>query len=183
MLVLAAILIVVWGFIGVRFALLSREHKAKQRAQEQAAAQAQTEPAPGVGELKKESPTLRLAALVAPVPPPKSDPFRPLIAARSSGGGEQPAPSRKHPTETGPAPPLLPPLPGSESSSASGRDRLQLTGIIVGTPSTAVLRLGEDHYVVREGDVLDTTLRVQRITKTTVILRDARMAYTLRLGG
>ena len=33
---LAAILIVLWGFIGVRFALLSRAHKAQARARQQA---------------------------------------------------------------------------------------------------------------------------------------------------
>jgi hypothetical protein len=74
-------------------------------------------------------------------------------------------------------------MPGSESPYQGGRDQLQLTGIILGTPSTAVLRLGDDHFVVKEGDLLDSTLRVQKITKTTVTLRDGRTAYTLRLGG
>jgi hypothetical protein len=59
---------------------------------------------------------------------------------------------------------------------------LQLTGIIAGSPSTAVLRLGEEHYVVREGDLLNGQLRVQQITKNSVVLREGRSTYTLRLG-
>jgi hypothetical protein len=181
---LAAILIVLWGFIGVRFALLSRAHKAQARARQQArdAARPQTAAAPNASESTAVSPALRLAALVAPVPPPKSDPFHPVIAPRSTESTPQPLSTRKRSREPEQAPPVLPPLPGSPSGGRGG-DRLQLTGIIVGTPSTAVLRLGEDHYVVREGDVLDTTLHVQKITKTTVTLRDGRAAYTLRLGG
>jgi hypothetical protein len=73
-------------------------------------------------------------------------------------------------------------MPGADSPGRGG-DRLQLTGIIQGTPSTAVLRLGDNHFVVKEGDVLDNSLRVQKITRTTVILRDGRTSYTLRIGG
>jgi hypothetical protein len=178
--VLAVVLAAMWVFIGVRFALRSRQYKAKLRAQEQAqaATHAQAPGAPGV------SPTLRLAALVAPVPPPKSDPFHPIIPPRTvEGSSGQPAAATRRPPELQQAPPVLPPLPGSESSYRASRDRLTLTGIILGTPSTAVLRMGDDHYVVREGDVLDTTLRVQKITRTAVTLREGRTTYTLTIGG
>jgi hypothetical protein len=179
---LAAALIVLWAFIGIRFALLSRAHKAEERARQQSQTAAQSAASPNAPGSKITSPALRLAALVAPVPPPRDDPFHPIIAPRPTGTTTpQPPRSEKRAREPEQAPPVLPPLPGSES--AAGRSgTLQLTGIIVGTPSTAVLRLGEDHFVVREGDVLDTTLRVQKITKTSVTLRDGRTVYTLRLG-
>jgi hypothetical protein len=184
--VLAVVLVGLWGFIGVRFALLSRQRKAELRAQQQAQASAQPQPTPDAGApgSQTRSPALRLAALVAPVPPPTSDPFHPIIPPRTSeGSSAQPAAATRRPPEREQAPPVLPPLPGSESSYRGGKDRLTLTGIIVGNPSTAVLRMGDDHYVVREGDILDTTLRVQKITRTAVTLREGRTAYTLRIGG
>ncbi|MFB3880468.1 MAG: hypothetical protein ACE149_04350 [Armatimonadota bacterium] len=182
--VLAAILIVLWVVIGVRFALLSRQHKAKlataeAAATERAAAALRAQSATPAGQ-KPLSPALRLAALVAPVQPPKGDPFHPIIPPRNVVARRQSAPAVRTADEPQEPAPALPPLAGS---GERGGDNLQLTGIIAGTPSTAVLRLGEDHFVVREGDVLDTTLRVQKISKTTVTLRDGKTAYTLRLGG
>ena len=186
-LVLAVILIALWVFIGIRFVLLSKERNAKLRAEREATTAAQpgatsTPSGPTSQPQQPLSPALRLAALVAPVSPPKSDPFRPLIAPRF-GSSAQPAAAEKQPTEREEQqpPPVLPPLPSSEQGG--GKASLQLTGIILGTPSTAVLRLGNDHYVVREGDVLQDSLRVQKITKTTITLRDGRAVYTLRLGG
>ena len=181
--VLAAVLVALWGFIGVRFALLSRQHKAELRAQEQARAVAQARVPAAPGALGA-SPTLRLAALVAPVPPPTSDPFHPIIQPRTSqGSSAQSAATTRRPPEPQDASPVLPPLPGSGSSYGGGKDRLTLTGIIIGNPSTAVLRMGDEHYVVREGDILDTTLQVQKITRTAVTLREGRTTYTLRIGG
>ena len=177
--VLVIVLLALWAFIGIKFALFNRQHRSHTAATpsgESSTAQS----VPG-GQL---SPTLRLAALVAPVSPPGSDPFHPIIAPRSSEPGPaQPRTTGRRPSELEPAPAVLPPLPGSESSSRSGRDRLTLTGVILGAPSTAVLRLGDDHYVVKEGDVLNGSLRVQKITKTTITLREGRTSYTLRLGG
>jgi hypothetical protein len=42
--------------------------------------------------------------------------------------------------------------------------------------------MGDDHYVVKEGDFLDTGLRVQKITRNAVTLREGRTTYTLRIG-
>jgi hypothetical protein len=184
-LVLVAVLVAVWAAIGIRFAVLSRQHKAElaRSAQAQAGGRQQTAPSPG-GQLPSGgSPTLRLAALVAPVSPPTNDPFHPIIAPRTSVARLAPEPSAgRRRQEPEPAPPTLPPLPGADSSGRGG-DTLHLTGIIQGTPSTAVLRLGENHFVVKEGDILDNSLRVQKITRTTVTLRDGRTSYTLRIGG
>ena len=76
--------------------------------------------------------------------------------------------------------PLLPPPP-SPSPSAD-RNTLRVSGIIVGDPSTAVLRVGDEHYVVREGHRLDSNIVVQTIDQSSVTLRDSRGTYTLRLG-
>lgn len=180
---LAVVLAGLWIFIGVRFALLARQHRAKVRAQQQAQAAANAPAAPTPGG-PGTSPTLRLTALVAPVPAPTSDPFHPLISPRSSHSAstDQSAQTRRTSGPEQPASPTLPPLPGSGSSYGGG-DRLILSGIILGTPSTAVLRMGDEHYVVKEGDLLDGSLRVQKITRTAVTLREGRTTYTLRIGG
>ncbi|MFB3880594.1 MAG: hypothetical protein ACE149_04985 [Armatimonadota bacterium] len=181
--VLATVLVAVWVVIGIRFAVLSAKHKASLARSQSARAGAPQTPSPATPAAPGTSPALRLAALVAPVAPPTRDPFRPLIASRSSvvSAVQEPTSQRRRSSTETPAV-TLPPMPGSESAPRTG-DRLQLTGIIQGTPSTAVLRLGDDHFVVKEGDVLDSSLRVQKITSTTVVLRDGRSSYTLRIGG
>ncbi len=173
---LVAVLGCLWLFIGIRFFALSSEHKAEEEARErrQEAARAAQNPQ---GSSAATSPTLRLAALVTPVEPPKDDPFRPIIPPRRHAQAT-PAPTN---TESKDRPALLPPMPNS-SSSVSRRSQLYLAGIIVGNPSTAVLRWGEDHYVVREGDYLDNDLRVQQIKKDSVTLRGGGSTYVLRLG-
>jgi len=173
---LVGILVCLWVFIGIRFFALSGAHKTEEEARErrQAAARAaqnsQVSPA-------ATSPTLRLAALVTPVDPPKDDPFRPIIPPRRHA---QAAPA---PTNSGSEdrPAILPPMPNS-SSTAARRSQLYVAGIIIGNPSTAVLRWGEDHYVVREGDLLDNDLRVQQIKSDSVTLRGGGSTYVLRLG-
>ena len=173
---LVAVLGCLWLFIGIRFFALSSAHKAEEEARErrQEAARAAQNPQ---GSSAATSPTLRLAALVTPVEPPKDDPFRPIIPPRRHAQAT-PAPTN---TESKDRPALLPPMPNS-SSSVSRRSQLYLAGIIVGNPSTAVLRWGEDHYVVREGDYLDNDLRVQQIKKDSVTLRGGGSTYVLRLG-
>lgn len=170
---LLALLIAVWVFIGVYFAVLSRRERAKTAAAEtrrQAAAQAAQ--AVQRGGQSAMSPALRLAALVAPVEPPKDDPFRPIIPPRTSA----PRPSQSDEPDHEP---ILPPPPDGVGYQSSN---LHLTGVIIGNPSTAVLRVGEEHYIVREGDWLDNRLRVNQIAQEGVTLRDARSSYMLRLG-
>ena len=177
---LVAVLACLWIFIGIYYVSLSSDHKAKEAARErrQAAARASQNPQPSPS---GGSPTLRLAALVTPVEPPKDDPFRPIIPPRrhSQSQATPPPASTNNKPEQRPA--VLPPMPNS-SSSASRRSQLYVAGIILGDPSTAVLRWGEDHYVVREGDFLDNDLRVQQITKDRVTLRGGGSTYVLRLG-
>ncbi len=180
-LVLVAILVVFWIFIIFEFTSLSKKTKAKLAAHEKAHAAAKAaqlnKPGQPSSSVPTTSPAMRLAALVTPVAPPKSDPFRPIIPPRNQSqlnANIQAQPKRE---DAHASIPELPPLPNT-----GGKDALQLTGIIAGSPSTAVLRLGKEHYVVREGDLLNGQLRVQKITKNTVILQEGRATYTLRLG-
>lgn len=181
---LVVILVVFWAFIIFEFTTLSRKTKAKLAAHERAhaaarAAQTQTGQQPTGAPIT--SPALRLAALVTPVAPPKNDPFRPIIQPRNQSQLNASVQSQTRREEASHASiPALPPMPDSRGG---GKGALQLTGIIAGSPSTAVLRLGEEHYVVREGDLLNGQLRVQQITKNSVVLREGRSTYTLRLGG
>ena len=134
-----------------------------------AAAHAAQSPAQGTEVL---SPTARLAALIKPVDPPKADPFKPIIAPRS-----RLAAPRAKPQD---ATPILPPL--DDEASARRREDLHVTGIISGNPSTAVLRVQEQHYVVKAGDWLDEKLQVAEIGDSSVTLRDGRNTYKMRLG-
>ena len=179
--ILIVILLAVWAVIGIRYIALARHWKAKTAA---LAAQQHVHPAGDEdhaapsGQPAEAALPLRVAALVAPVPPPKSDPFRPAISPRTT----RRATSRSAATqpEARPVVPLLPPPP-SPSPSAD-RNTLRVSGIIVGNPSMAVLRVGDQHYVVREGYRLDSNIVVQTIDQSSVTLRDGRGTYTLRLG-
>jgi hypothetical protein len=169
--VLASVLALLWLFIGVRFIVLSRETKAKMEAEEARRAAAHAAQTAGqFGQLT--SPTARLAALIKPTDPPKADPFKPIISPRS-----RLASPRAKPKD---ATPILPPL--GDAASARRREDLHVTGIITGNPSTAVLRVQDEHYVVRAGDWLDDTLQVAEIGGNTVTLRAGRDTYKLRLG-
>ena len=178
--VLVGALVCLWLFIGFRFLALSGAHKAEEEARERRQAAVRAAQNPQVSPAAT-SPTLRLAALVTPVEPPKDDPFRPIIPPRRHAQAQAtPAPTSNN-TQSQDRPALLPPMPNS-SSTAGRRSQLYVAGIIVGNPSTAVLRWGEDHYIVHEGDYLDSDLRVQQIKKDSVTLRGGGSTYVLRLG-
>jgi len=176
--VLGVILLGLWVFIGIRYAKLSRHWKAKIAAQERAHAAAAASQRASSEQGRTPEATSRVAALVTPVPPPQSDPFRPMIPPRSRRAAARSAAATS--PETQGAAPFLPPPPSA--ASTSDRSSLHVTGIIIGTPNTAVLRLGDEHYVVREGYFLDNRVRVQTIERDTVTLQDSRGTYVLRLG-
>jgi len=180
---LCIVLGVVWVVIGVRYAMLSREWRAKAAAALEhgrlegagrggASAGAHPPSAPRTGP--------RVASLISPLPPPGRDPFHPLVLPRSSGAAAVPAAGASE-EESG-APPLsAPPMPLEAYPSSTG-GVLRISGIVLGTPSIAVLRRGESHYVVREGDWLEGQLRVQGISRSTVTLQEGKKTYVLRLG-
>ena len=167
--ILVAALLVLWAVIGIRYVVLHRYWEAKaeeSRAHAHAAAPA------AVADPSRQS--LRLAALVTPVPPPERDPFHPVIAPRRRGAAQ---PSAVPSVDQHPSLPSLPPTP-----RASSRDTLRVTGIILGNPNTAVLRVGDDHHVVQEGNLLTDRIRVESVDRTSVTLRDGQGTYVIRLG-
>jgi hypothetical protein len=177
---LIVILVAVWVVIGIRYVALSRYWKARTAAQ---AAQQHAHPAAGAdhptpsGQTAEAEPSLRLAARVTPVPPPESDPFQPAINPRTRRATSRPTAPQPEPR---PLVPLLPPPPGP--SPTADRNTLRVSGIIMGNPNTAVLRVGDEHYVVREGYRLNSNIVVQTIEQSSVTLRDSRGTYRLRLG-
>ncbi len=169
--VLAAALLGLWVAIGIYYVILHRHWEAKaeeSRAHAHAAVPAAVADPSG--------PSLRLAALVTPVPPPERDPFHPVIAPRRRGAAQASgAPSvDQHP--------LVPSLPPTPRATASSRNTLRVTGIILGSPNTAVLRIGDDHHVVQEGNLLTDRIRVESVDRTSVTLRDRQGTYVIRLG-
>ncbi len=119
-----------------------------------------------------------LAGLLTPVPPPNRDPFDPVIRPR----WQEEAASRPTVEEPKPTPtplPVLPPLPGA---SAGDKEALHVTGIVMGAPSIAVLHRGGQPYIVKQGDYVEGSLRVENVTRNSVTLRDRQGTYVLRLG-
>jgi hypothetical protein len=174
--VLCVVLVGLWAVIGGRYIQLSRQWKAKTTAQHEVQPAAPQQQA-----TSSQQVPLRYAGLVTPVAPPERDPFRPVISRRGFRAETKPAASESSGGEADV--PILPPLPEAGSASGASSRVLHVTGIILGTPSTAVLRHGDQHYVVREGDWLDNQLRVHAIAKSSVTLRDSQRSYILRLGG
>ena len=87
----------------------------------------------------------------------------------------------------GPLPPFpagLPPLSSSPGASWGGPapSALWLAGVVEGDPKLAVVRRGESRYLVNEGDSVEGTYRVTKITSDTITLQRGRRSLTLRLG-
>jgi hypothetical protein len=184
--VLSVALFALLLYIGVRSVQLSREWKGKTAAAEarhQLAHASMAEPgAVGVPASTGEPPSLvesnpRLRALMYSGLPPERDPFYPVIRRPRAG-----RPAVKRPAADRSTPTALPPLGTTTGLATPARDSLRITGIITGSPPAAVLRVGDQHYVVREGDWINDSVRVQTIDTSTVTLRDGKRSYTLRLG-
>ena len=94
LIVLGAILLGLWVFIGIRYARISQHWKAKLAAEERAHAAAVAIQRASSEPHQTPEPTARVAALVTPVPPPQSDPFRPVIPPRTRGAAARPIISR-----------------------------------------------------------------------------------------
>jgi len=177
---LSAILLVVWAVVGVRYAILSRQWRAKMSAAHHQYEQDMARVAgPGTRPEQPSAPRAesRPASLITPVAPPVQDPFLPVLARRGSGGATTPVGTTAEEEELTPLPP-----PPMEAYPTVGEESLRLTGIVMGTPSIAVVRHGGKHHLVRVGDRLDGELRVQAISRDTVTFQDGKKTYQLRLG-
>lgn len=184
---LSMILIALLVYIGVVYSQSRAKMRADMERHRAGHAQEAASAAAGAGRAAAApSVSPLVTALLAPVPPPDRDPFDPVIPPRSQyTSAPAPASSRPSRTEAPSELPLLPPVSEGSGPFPSSRtqDVLTLSGIILGPPSLAVLRRGEEHFIVKAGDQIAGRLRVQSISRDTVTLRDARREYVLRLGG
>jgi len=192
--VLSLVLIGVVIYIGVSYARLSAKYKQDWAAHTAHHTHTDAVPpsaSPGepgpVGSSAQAPASPAIAALLAPIPPPDRDPFLPLIAStRYAAARAENASGRASTEQTKKAAPVeLPPLfssVGSETPAPRDSDLLHLTGIILGPPSLAVMRRGDDHFIVQTGDELPGRVRVQTITRNAVTLRDNGRDYVLKLG-
>jgi hypothetical protein len=163
--------------IGVRYVVLARHWEAKtaEAHQQHEAAEAAVLSGAKAQETAERPTSPLVASLTLQVPPPERDPFYPVISPRT--GRTAAAPAAPEPSEDEAATASLP------IWAPGGRNEvLHIAGIIVGTPSIAVLRHGDSHYVVKEGDWLDERTRVQAISPSAVSVREGNKTRTLRLG-
>jgi len=57
-----------------------------------------------------------------------------------------------------------------------------LSGVIHGDPKLALLRRGENRYLIREGDTVDGKYQVIEISANSVVLQRGGRRQTLRVG-
>jgi hypothetical protein len=186
--VLAVVLIGLVVYIGISYSSLSEKYRKQEAAHaawhEQQHATA-TGPATPPGASNPGAPIMSpmVAALITPVSPPDRDPFLPVIAPPNVFA---PQPKTHKPGQPRTPDPLsLPPLAGSgpgQLTFSKDSNALALTGIIVGPPSLAVIRRGQDHFIVAQGGELPGKVRVQAITRNSITLKDGKREYVLRLG-
>lgn len=97
----------------------------------------------------------------------------------------KPLPAERRPAAPGSLPPFLPPLYGpdvKEEMTGPPPGVLWLSGVIQGKPKLAVLRRGENRYLVREGETVEDRYRVTAISADSVTLQQGSRRQTLRLG-
>lgn len=113
--------------------------------------------------------------------PAASAPKKPAAATSQA----PPAP-RVSPASTSSLPPLTLALDGATGVGAEARGPapgvLWLSGVIQGQPRLAVIRRGQNRYMVREGDTFEGQYRVATISSNSVTLQRGRRKLTLRLG-
>lgn len=110
-------------------------------------------------------PTLPTASLTVPAAPPLPFPAAgaPAASGRPGAFGGRPAAS-------------LPPLPAAPLWT--------VTGVLQsGSEHIAILRSGETRRFVKQGDFVDDRFQVAKVTRSFVVLRAGRSAFTLPLGG
>ena len=146
-------------------------------------------PGPTVEPAKTEA--AKQAGEVAEAPAPPAAKLPALYTAPAQESAPSPAPASKpisprKPTSERTLPPFQPPdwSAVNTPASASGRapSTLWLAGVIQGDPKVALLRRGEERYLVQEGETFDGVYKVARISTNSVTLQKGRRKLTLRVG-
>lgn len=118
------------------------------------------------------------AAVHAAAPAPRLASLRALPAAGFSipAAPPLPFPAAAAPPVYGRPTASLPPLPAAPSWT--------VTGVLQsGAEHIAILRSGETRRFVKQGDYVDDQFQVAQVTRSFVVLRAGRSAFTLPLGG
>lgn len=131
--------------------------------------------------------TSRPAGLPEAAPPREASETKRADRARSSAEPPTLPASRPQPTKLalspGSLPPLMAPSPPSEARAQGPPPGvLWLSGVVQGNPKLAVIRRGEERFLVREGDTVGGVYRVSRIASGSVTLRRGRRTLVLRIG-
>jgi hypothetical protein len=144
-------------------------------------------PAPAGAPPPSAEPSPRAPAAVQAGRP---DPFSPLVRTGPGGGAlpapvppPAPLPPPLFPGQPGqPAQPGLPPAPAPPPKDAS---TAQLVGILSDSSSVAIIRLGNQTYIVSPGDVLMDKIKVTTIdfARGLVILEEDGERFELKMGG
>jgi len=114
------------------------------------------------------------------------DPFRPIVVAKANFVPGPMASSATPPATTG-----LPPLPvfvgqappGGPVGAVPAVEPLRLAGVVQGNPSVAVLRKGNQRFIVTIGDPVDSQYTVKSISDGRVVLAKGEKTLSLTLGG
>lgn len=117
----------------------------------------------------------------------RPDPFGPLVRAQSGGGGGAGLP----PLPPAPLPPPLFPgqQPGSQPGAAPPAPKeasgAALVGILGDGTAVAIIKLGNNTFIVVPGDVISGKIRVEAIdvSKGMVILEQEGERFELKMGG
>jgi hypothetical protein len=144
-----------------------------------------------------EPPTVQDAGALAPVTSESGAAREVDPPTEPAAGQSVSAPSRvveaAPPARTPPRPVAqggLPPLPplghgpdaGNVEPGGPPPDVLWLAGVIEGEPTVALLRRGENRYLVGEGDTIEDGYQVVKIATGSVTLRHGGRKRTLRVG-
>jgi hypothetical protein len=137
------------------------------------------EPEPQVAADPPNSQPEEQTAEPAPKPQPPPAPPRP---ARAAAPKPQPRPAAPRPVATDELPPFQPAYQQEEASLGPPPGVLWLSGVIQGDPEVALLRRGDNRYLVREGDLVEGRYRVLEISSNTITLRRGGRRQSLRVG-
>lgn len=76
------------------------------------------------------------------------------------------------------------PLEGIDGMGlAPSQDAVHLDGVIVGSNNVAVVRVGQESYVLNEGDSFGNDLKVKKITETHIIVGNGKEQKKVLLAG
>lgn len=164
------------------------------------AAQAQSAPSKAAaqtttGSESKEAQTVEgktVVATAAVMPQAaRRDPFAPAIVATTMSCPPPPGPSnRMKIAKMDMLPPWIPPI-GTGNSGTAGTAApveeafpdFQVTGVITGRTNVAIVRLGEDKFIIREGQTISGKYRVVTVSQDGVLISHDGRSVFLKLGG